>query len=212
MKTCQKGLHQYHGRRCIECRKIYNAAYAKANPEIFRASSLSWYRANREREMARSVAWRKANPEKHRALSAAWDKANPEKQKARWTTWRKANPDKNRNKAAAWRKINPEKNKDLNLAWRKANPERMTALRAKRRASKLLRTPPWLTKQHFEEIRQFYVEAKDLQWLSDPTDPLEVDHMVPLQGDNVSGLHVPWNLQILPKSLNCSKKNRFKGL
>lgn len=81
---------------------------------------------------------------------------------------------------------------------------------AKRHAMKLQRTPKWLTKEQLLEIKQFYIDAFELQWLSDPTDPLQVDHIVPLQGKNVSGLHVPWNLQILTRSENCAKWNKFE--
>lgn len=95
-----------------------------------------------------------------------------------------------------------------NANWTKNNLDIKAANRAKRRAVKLNATPKWLTKEQLEEIEQFYTDAKELQWLSDPTDPLEVDHIIPLQGKDISGLHVPWNLQIIPKSLNCSKGNR----
>jgi 5-methylcytosine-specific restriction endonuclease McrA len=105
---------------------------------------------------------------------------------------------------------NPERFPWLNT--KKNNPGKIKSINVKRHAVKLQRAPKWLTKENLNEMEQFYVDAKDLQWLSDPNDPLEVDHIVPLQGKNVSGLHVPWNLQILPKSINRSKGNRFKGI
>ena len=120
--------------------------------------------------------------------------------------WAKAN----RDKANAQKRRNYAKHSETVYAqarrYQKANPDAKNAWEANRIASKLKATPPWLTKDQKLEIRGYYKQAKELQWLSE--DKLEVDHIIPLQGENVSGLHVPWNLQILPKSLNASKSNR----
>lgn len=105
---------------------------------------------------------------------------------------------------------NPDKNKLAQKKYAQANRDKMRLANAKHRAKKLQRAPPWLTKEHFKEIEEFYTLAKELQWLSDPTDPLEVDHIVPLQGENVSGLHVPWNLQILTEKENAIKGNKYE--
>jgi 5-methylcytosine-specific restriction endonuclease McrA len=93
-------------------------------------------------------------------------------------------------------------------SWAKANRGKLNAKRAKRRSVKLQATPKWLTEKHHQDMEDTYVLARELQWLSE--EKLEVDHIIPLQGKDVSGLHVPWNLQILPKSMNRSKGNRFK--
>jgi 5-methylcytosine-specific restriction endonuclease McrA len=93
------------------------------------------------------------------------------------------------------------RNRRIRKEWKKANPGLNAAESMKRHTAKLRRTPKWLTKEHLLEIKTLYVRATEAR--------LEVDHIVPLQGKNVSGLHVPWNLQLLTKSENRRKCNRF---
>jgi 5-methylcytosine-specific restriction endonuclease McrA len=91
--------------------------------------------------------------------------------------------------------------------YRKENSGKILARNMKRYCAQLERTPKWLNREQLAEIEGFYSLAKELQWLSEQS--LEVDHIIPLQGENVSGLHVPWNLQILTASGNQSKGNRI---
>jgi hypothetical protein len=104
---------------------------------------------------------------------------------------------------------NKDKIKEISSNWQKNNKGKVNAVTAKRHASKMLRTPPWLSKEQSKEIKQFYMMAAELETVF----PWKqcVDHIVPLQGKTVSGLHVPWNLQILSATANISKGNRFNG-
>jgi hypothetical protein len=74
-------------------------------------------------------------------------------------------------------------------------------------ASKLNATPNWLTQEHHDQIKLIYAHAKECELLTG--DKYHVDHIVPLQGENVSGLHVPWNLQVLPADINIKKSNSY---
>lgn len=81
------------------------------------------------------------------------------------------------------------------------------AIVARRRARKLQATPRWLSSKQNRAMRDLYVLATELT----RTTGIEynVDHIVPLVNDEVCGLHVPWNLQILTAKENKSKGSRF---
>lgn len=92
-------------------------------------------------------------------------------------------------------------------SYKKLKPEKANANKAKRKAAKSLRTPKWLTDIDFERINNEYKLASLLTKITG--EPYHVDHVIPLQGKTVSGLHVPSNLKAIKGSENCSKQNRF---
>lgn len=77
---------------------------------------------------------------------------------------------------------------------------------SKRRAQKLQATPSWLTDEHKFMLDEIY----ELRQLRSEMTGVEhhVDHIVPLQGKATCGLHVPWNLQVIPATENLAKGNK----
>lgn len=132
-----------------------------------------------------------------RAMDREYASRHREEAKARASVWYYQNKD------------NPEvkeKRKQYEKNWRTENSDKHCAKETKRRASKLKATPSWLSK---EQLKQIEIEYSLSKWCSEVTGvTYHVDHIVPLKGKLVCGLHVPWNLQVIPASVNLSKGNR----
>ena len=144
------------------------------------------------------------NPEDEKA----WREANKEKLKAYKKAWHEANREIRNAKNKAWCEANRDKEKAQKKAWREANKETRIAVNAKRRAAKLNRTPGWLTEEDLGKIKEFYKEAQKRK--EETGEAWHVDHIIPLQGENISGLHVPDNLQVIRATENKSKYNRYE--
>lgn len=86
----------------------------------------------------------------------------------------------------------------------KARNKRNNALRDRRNRQA---TPKWLTTEQRKQIISIYDHMRDCNIITG--EEYHVDHIVPLRGENVCGLHVPWNLQILPADVNISKSNKY---
>ena len=135
--------------------------------------------------------------------SKKWYQENRDHCKQRNKQWYHENAEYRQQYYKQWVQENPEYKKQ----WRQENPDKVNAINAKRHASKLQRTPKWLSEDDLWLIQEAYSLAKErekatgIKW--------HVDHVVPLQGETVSGLHVPGNLQVIPGSENCSKNNNW---
>lgn len=172
--------------------------------------------------------WKSKNADKNRTWSRNWASNNPEKVKARLKRpdvrqaavervrqWRQKRPDiasyraaearkyraSDREKSRAYRRRHYEANKERLSLYRsnyiKANPGFNRAAAARHRALMLQRTVAWAD---LAAIKEFYKNC--------PPD-MVVDHIIPLRGKNVCGLHVLSNLQYLTDAENSRKSNRF---
>ena len=92
-------------------------------------------------------------------------------------------------------------------AWKEANPELVKAFTNDRRRRHKNASPKWITKEQKAEIREIYKKA--IQLSKNDSKAYAVDHIVPLMGKEVCGLHVPWNLQILTAEENYRKNNKL---
>ena len=121
--------------------------------------------------------------------------------------WKKENPEKVKEIQSRSRQKNQVKRNETLRSWRVENPDKVRQHQASRRASKLNATPDWLTGPQKAHIARTYTLAKLMEDITNA--PHHVDHIVPLQGENICGLHVPWNLQVLPARDNLRKGNRL---
>lgn len=129
-----------------------------------------------------------------------WRKNNSERCRTNGLKWVADNREKSNGYKAKWRLNNSDKDKTCKLEWAIKNKQKINEY-AKQRARRIKQaTPFWLTQEEKADIVDM--------WLSRP-DGFQVDHIVPIQGKDFSGLNVPWNLRYLDRIENIRKKNKL---
>ena len=146
-----------------------------------------------------------ANKEKRAIQAKEWREANKERHYENHRKWVEANKEYVAQKEKEYRQARRDHTSTIRKTYRKNNCEYFAAASAKRRSSKLQRTPSWITDIQLAEIKSFYIESEIRTRLTGVQH--HVDHIYPLQGKDVSGLHVPWNLQVLTATENLNKKS-----
>ena len=128
----------------------------------------------------------------------------------RKNAWRKKNAESERQKWKQWRSKNKEHRdayqKEYMAKHLKENAEYWNARNSKRRAAKLKATPAWADKVAIDYI---YYAAKVIERVYGTK--WHVDHIIPLKGKTVCGLHVQNNLQLLAPLDNIKKSNKLGG-
>lgn len=208
MKTCskcreEKSMDMFHNsstnkdgkqRTCKQCRSNYSKAWAKANPE-------------KKRERDRK--YRENNPEWVKNYYSKYYEENRDKQLAYSKQFQQDNKEHFQAYRAAYYEANKERMSAYQAEYRANNKDKHAQSEAKRRATKLNATPSWLTEDDHDVIGWIYEMREERTKATGVAH--HVDHIVPLQGNDVCGLHVWWNMQLLPASENISKSNKLGG-
>jgi hypothetical protein len=180
-KRQKSGLHSW----CKKCCTEKKVADYKNDPEKFRARKRLAYPVQRESILKRDKARRpEANARRRERYATDLEYKNKCKEL-----------------------LKTDAHREHMKRWRESNSARTSFHCSNRRSLRLSATPQWLTAIHKAQIQEMYDVAKALTVQSGVNH--QVDHIHPLRGKNFSGMHVPWNLQVITAAENRSKRNNL---
>ncbi len=186
-KTCD--IEKEYGEFYKEVKN--KSGFGKTCKECQSSHKRAYYIKNRESLLKKRAEYRKNNKDKIKKYQEEYSCENPQVARKAKKKWR-LKPE------------NKEQMANLSKNWAVNNRDKRRYMSSRRRASKLNATPKWAD---MEKIAGVYTGAKKLEDLMGLK--FHVDHIIPLQGENVCGLHIWENLQVLEASLNIKKGNKL---
>jgi len=204
--------------KCLRCQLVYEVekhdeikarakSYRKRNEEKIKESKRIYRKENRDLMNEKDRLYYQENRESRLEYQKDYYQRHQEERIEYQKQYQVDNRKERNEYHARWRIENIEIRKQWYAMYRTNNINKIRLWTkisaAKRRAAKLNRSF-----EGFEdEIKSIYAEATNLR---EQGYDVHVDHIIPLQGKLVSGLHVPWNLQIIDASTNLTKSNKFE--
>lgn len=176
---------------CKECVRLYNTDYYIENSQYLKESSSEYY-DNYDEVRTKQNIYMNNNKEKISKIQKLWRNNNSQAIKEYYTLYYEINKER----LIEYQYIYREENRGLSNFWK-----------SKYRSAKKQAIPPWV---NFDKVKQIYEQATQLTIKTGIIH--HVDHIIPLQHDLVSGLHVETNLQILTTEENIRKSNKFEPI
>ena len=197
--------------------KQYNKKYRRENKDSLRDKKKQYVENNklllqdRIKERNKNPEYKERMADKYKKYKEKNSERLKEKNRERNTKYRQKNKDKINARVRDWNKNRPEdsknRKKEYGKTWARNNQGKINGYNHTRRARLLARQPVW-----FSEFDEFVItEAVELCKLRLACSGIfwEVDHLFPLVGKQISGLHLGINLQVIPMTLNRQKSNNM---
>lgn len=218
-EECKRGHKDYRyvsTAQCAACQKLHKKRYGELGKDK------EYYEKNKKELSIKSKAYREKNKEIIAKRVKAYAQANKDKIK----TYKKQYVEQNRNVLVdKWRKYY-EENKEViavkSIEYRQRTKDRKAAydkmfsqqnrhyrnmLKGANRAKRIQRFVEWDKELTELVVQEAYDLCERREQLTG--EKWHVDHVIPLCGRNVSGLHVWNNLAVIPAAVNLSKNNKY---
>lgn len=208
MKVCGSCNQETQTLIKLMCRKCWKKQYRQTHAAEIAAYMLKYREANKDKLAEQTRQYRLANPEKIKEWKARWMQTDKGRAYGREVSKRLYHEGKTRATLQKYRDANKHKAQARHKKWIAEFPWKNAAKEARRRARKHNATPLWFSQKDQIWLELMFAFAKKLE--QNTGVKYHIDHIVPLKGRTVCGLHWLENWAIIPASENISKSNFFK--